>query len=391
MGGTSADVALIRDFQADISFERDVAGFSVRLPAVDIETVGAGGGSIAWFDRDGLLKVGPASAGADPGPCLLRARRRPAHGDGREPRARADCRAAASWPGRWGSTNPSRGPRSRLIAERLGFEVERTAHGVLGIVVANMVRANPDHLGGAWLRPARVHPDGLRRRRTAARARCGARPRDARDTGAGGAGDPVRGGPDRLRSQGGLRRERTYCGGMQPGSSRLGRARRSPDRPRPPSGSTPKASRPRAAGSSSGSTRATSGRTSSLSVPVAAGNAGADAISIPASERLRERFLEVHESAYGYANPHDPIEIVNVQAHRPRPAARGARRSRPRRPWPAPRTVREPGGTVHSRVTSRPVPVYARQSLRAGHILGRTGDRRPARLHHPDLPWRQRR
>ena len=68
MGGTSADVALIRDFQADIAFERDVAGFPLRLPSVDIETVGAGGGSIAWFDRDGLLKAGPISAGAAPGP-----------------------------------------------------------------------------------------------------------------------------------------------------------------------------------------------------------------------------------------------------------------------------------------------------------------------------------
>ena len=68
MGGTSADVALIRDYRADVAYERDVAGFPIRLPMVDIETVGAGGGSVAWFDRDDLLKVGPVSAGADPGP-----------------------------------------------------------------------------------------------------------------------------------------------------------------------------------------------------------------------------------------------------------------------------------------------------------------------------------
>ena len=68
MGGTSADVAMIQDFKVSISFDRDVAGFPVRQPSVDVETVGAGGGSIAWFDRDGLLKVGPASAGAHPGP-----------------------------------------------------------------------------------------------------------------------------------------------------------------------------------------------------------------------------------------------------------------------------------------------------------------------------------
>ena len=68
MGGTSADVTLIKDYKVDLAFDRDVAGFPIRMPCVDVETVGAGGGSIAWFDRDGLLKVGPISAGADPGP-----------------------------------------------------------------------------------------------------------------------------------------------------------------------------------------------------------------------------------------------------------------------------------------------------------------------------------
>ena len=68
MGGTSADVALIRNYEASVGFDRAVAGFPIRLPMLDIHTIGAGGGSIAWFDRDGLLKVGPLSAGADPGP-----------------------------------------------------------------------------------------------------------------------------------------------------------------------------------------------------------------------------------------------------------------------------------------------------------------------------------
>ena len=68
MGGTSADVCLIRDYQAGTAFSRTVADFPVRLPMVDIDTIGAGGGSIAWFERDGGLKVGPMSAGAVPGP-----------------------------------------------------------------------------------------------------------------------------------------------------------------------------------------------------------------------------------------------------------------------------------------------------------------------------------
>ena len=68
MGGTSADVCLIRDATCGISYEGSVGGFPVRLPMVDVNAVGAGGGSIAWMDRDGLLKVGPGSAGASPGP-----------------------------------------------------------------------------------------------------------------------------------------------------------------------------------------------------------------------------------------------------------------------------------------------------------------------------------
>ncbi|GIT25911.1 MAG: hypothetical protein CM1200mP41_19550 [Gammaproteobacteria bacterium] len=68
MGGTSADVALIREASVPIAFGPDVAGFPIRMPMVDVETVGAGGGSIAWIDRDGLMKVGPQSAGASPGP-----------------------------------------------------------------------------------------------------------------------------------------------------------------------------------------------------------------------------------------------------------------------------------------------------------------------------------
>ena len=68
MGGTSCDVSLIRDGLASRSSERDVAGLPVRLPMLDIHTVGAGGGSTAWLDSGGALRVGPRSAGAEPGP-----------------------------------------------------------------------------------------------------------------------------------------------------------------------------------------------------------------------------------------------------------------------------------------------------------------------------------
>jgi N-methylhydantoinase A len=68
MGGTSTDIALVQDGQANLSTGRAVASARIALPALDIVTLGAGGGSIAHLDRSRLLQVGPESAGADPGP-----------------------------------------------------------------------------------------------------------------------------------------------------------------------------------------------------------------------------------------------------------------------------------------------------------------------------------
>jgi N-methylhydantoinase A len=68
MGGTSTDVCWISGGQAERSRERSVGGLPIRLPTVDIHTVGAGGGSIVWRDEGGALRVGPRSAGAEPGP-----------------------------------------------------------------------------------------------------------------------------------------------------------------------------------------------------------------------------------------------------------------------------------------------------------------------------------
>jgi N-methylhydantoinase A len=68
MGGTSCDVCVLADGHVSETAERTVAGRPLSLPALDIHTVGAGGGSIAWRDAGGALRVGPQSAGADPGP-----------------------------------------------------------------------------------------------------------------------------------------------------------------------------------------------------------------------------------------------------------------------------------------------------------------------------------
>ena len=72
MGGTSTDVALCAG-RAPTTTEGSIAGLPLRLPLIDIHTVGAGGGSLAYLDAGGALQVGPQSAGAAPGPACYHA------------------------------------------------------------------------------------------------------------------------------------------------------------------------------------------------------------------------------------------------------------------------------------------------------------------------------
>ncbi|MDE0208666.1 MAG: hydantoinase/oxoprolinase family protein, partial [Boseongicola sp.] len=140
MGGTSADVGLVRNGEANVSTSRDVAGFPVRLPMIDIHTVGAGGGSVAWFDRDGLLKVGPISAGADPGPvCYGRGGTQPTVSDANAVIGRLDPSGLLD--GAMALDVAAARAALQPVADRIGFTVEATAVGIIDIVVANMVRA----------------------------------------------------------------------------------------------------------------------------------------------------------------------------------------------------------------------------------------------------------
>ena len=140
MGGTSADVALIQDGKAGIGFDQKVAEFPVRLPMVDVNTIGAGGGSITWFDRDGLLKVGPASAGASPGPaCYGQGGAEPTVSDANLILGRLSPRGLLD--GEMALDPALSASAFAPIADQIGFTLEKTAHGVLGIVSANMVRA----------------------------------------------------------------------------------------------------------------------------------------------------------------------------------------------------------------------------------------------------------
>ena len=72
IGGTSTDISLVVDGKFEASDEKTISGYPVRIPSIDISTIGAGGGSIGWVDSGGILKVGPQSAGAYPGPACYK-------------------------------------------------------------------------------------------------------------------------------------------------------------------------------------------------------------------------------------------------------------------------------------------------------------------------------
>lgn len=140
MGGTSADMSLIQDGTPRVATEREVAGYSIRSAMVDIHTVGAGGGSIAWQDVGGLLKVGPQSAGADPGPaCYGKGGAQPTVTDAHVVLGSLNSEHLL------GGRMPIEAQRSHdAIADlggRLGLSPRETASGVISVVVANMVRA----------------------------------------------------------------------------------------------------------------------------------------------------------------------------------------------------------------------------------------------------------
>ena len=142
MGGTSTDVALI-DGQIARTNDSLVGDLPVRLPVLDIHTVGAGGGSIAWLDSGGSLRVGPRSAGADPGPACY----------GRGPYERAQLTVTDAnlllgrldpnffLGGRMALDLPRTQRLAATLAAKLSLSVEALAEGILRIANANMERA----------------------------------------------------------------------------------------------------------------------------------------------------------------------------------------------------------------------------------------------------------
>jgi N-methylhydantoinase A len=140
-GGTSTDVSLIERGVPAFASARTIADYPVRSPMVDVHVIGAGGGSIAWLDDAGALKVGPRSAGADPGPVAYgRGGIEPTLTDANIVLHRLDPMALLG-----GRMLVDAGASRRAIAERIaapmGLSVEQAALGIIRIAVANMSRA----------------------------------------------------------------------------------------------------------------------------------------------------------------------------------------------------------------------------------------------------------
>ena len=141
MGGTSTDVCLIRDGEPAKKDLREIAGFPVRTRTIDIHTIGAGGGSIAWVDAGGLLKVGPQSAGAYPGPAAYgRGGTKPTVTDANVVLGRLNPKALLG--GRM-AMYPERA--RKVIADELAPSLKvdgvRAAAGVIEIINVNMMGA----------------------------------------------------------------------------------------------------------------------------------------------------------------------------------------------------------------------------------------------------------
>ena len=138
MGGTSTDVSLC-DGQPRETLEASIDGFPVRVPMLDIHTVGAGGGSIARVDEGGLLRVGPESAGADPGPACYGQGDRPTVTDAHVVLGRI---AADQLIGGQMQLDTARAATAvDSIARTLGVTRIRAAQGILRVANANMERA----------------------------------------------------------------------------------------------------------------------------------------------------------------------------------------------------------------------------------------------------------
>ena len=140
MGGTSTDVALVSNDQAELTPMTMIDGLPVKTPVVDIVTVGAGGGSIAWVDDGGLLRVGPQSAGATPGPaCYGRGGKLPTVTDAHL--VRGTLQADSFLGGKMSVDLAAASHVIGEIAKKFNVELAKMADSIIRVAEANIVRA----------------------------------------------------------------------------------------------------------------------------------------------------------------------------------------------------------------------------------------------------------
>ena len=141
MGGTSFDITLTRNGRANVSKDIDFLRYRIGIPMIQVETLGAGGGSIGWIDEIGLLQMGPQSAGSEPGPAC--------YDQGGEQPTTTDANLVLGYlnpDGLVGGRLPLNVGKARRaiethLAAPLGISVEKAAHGMFTIVNNNMVNA----------------------------------------------------------------------------------------------------------------------------------------------------------------------------------------------------------------------------------------------------------
>lgn len=137
IGGTSADVAVIIDGEAQYGTGEMIGEFQIHVPSVSVSSVGQGGGSVAWIDPLGMLHVGPESAGSTPGPvCYRRGGTRPTITD-----AMAACNLIGHMPLGYGAVDVDQAASKAALAplaDRLGTSVEVLAGNIIDISVSEM-------------------------------------------------------------------------------------------------------------------------------------------------------------------------------------------------------------------------------------------------------------
>ncbi|MEL6234170.1 MAG: hydantoinase/oxoprolinase family protein [Pseudomonadota bacterium] len=139
MGGTSFDITLTKNGVTNVAKNIDFLRYRLGVPMIQVETLGAGGGSIGWIDAMGLMQMGPQSAGADPGPAC--------YGQGGTQPTVSDANLVLGYLNPEGlvggrlplSVEKARAAIDTHLAEPLGISVERAAHGMFTIVNNNMV------------------------------------------------------------------------------------------------------------------------------------------------------------------------------------------------------------------------------------------------------------